>query len=679
MAELSTLGRRTPTTMPTKANSRRNRSLAWWFLGASLAGLALSAFIAWTNSRVMGVSTSLIEERLPLLEDIAQAEKTLSAIQNNSYQYFSYAINREAYLQQQATLDHEFRQTSRRLAKKLPTDQRLLTIKDSYESAVRLSPKLDAIMAGRPQEKAELDDARAVLVEITLDGTEIGMQLASLRKFVEGSVVDASARTEANVRTMTVLVTVYSFAIFAIAILVGYHIRARALAEAELAYHAAHDLVTDLFDRRALERRIEELSSERWALLVISIERFHRVVGTLGHDTADAVLREFASRLADIECVPREHVFRLDGAQFAVLHRDCNVSVEQAAAAIAPALTEVCRIGRYEIPISVFMGAAKFPTDGSDAVTLMRSAHAALQQAQRTNELLVVYSPSLTAHSEERFELELGLARAVQNNELALHYQPQIDLTTGELLGFEALLRWRHNERQISPAEFIPVAEETGAIVPIGTWVLRTAMVQAKEWERLAGRPITVAINVSARQFDDPNFVTVLADALHESAATSSCIELEITEGAIMRDPDSTIKALKTIKDLGFRVSVDDFGTGYSSLAYLERFPIDKLKVDQSFVRRLAPKDPGGRATIIEAVVRLGQALGLRIIAEGVETPFQRNFLMDLGCEEAQGFLFSKPLPLSDATSLLRASNQSTEHPARSLADQPALPVVRAM
>ncbi|MEI6414818.1 MAG: bifunctional diguanylate cyclase/phosphodiesterase [Pseudomonadota bacterium] len=627
------------------------RGLAWLFLAASLLGFGLSAFIASTSRDIMQASTPLVREKIPLLEDIGQVERSLLATQNNNYQYFAYAINRPTFLNTGQQLQADFERSLTRLERAFPGDARLVTIREAFQNSSKLLPQLDRLMEPSPQEKGDLDEVRAVLVEMTIDTTEIRNILSELRHLIQQAVYQAGAETESKVAQMTTLIVAYSVLIFFIALLVVYHIQARARAESQLAYNAVHDFVTGLYNRRALETRLKGLDDRSWILITIAVERFHRLAGTLGHEIADAALRAFAERLQRQAGMLKPEMYRLDGAKFGLLYYvEENQATNQALMDIFNAATQPIHVGQYELLISIACGSARFPSDGQDAVTLMRNANTALQQAQRSGQGYVAYVPAFNARSAERLEMEAALGHAVERDELVLLYQPQMAIATGRLVGFEALVRWRQGEWMISPVDFIPIAEETGLIVPLGEWILRQACRQAADWQAAGSGPLVVAVNISARQFQDPGFLEMVTRTFREVGVAPALIELEITESAIMQDPDRVIDELQQLQQLGISLAIDDFGTGYSSLAYLKRFPIDKLKVDQSFVRQLGESCASKDSAIVEAVVRLGQTLNLRVIAEGVETEAQLKLLGEMGCDEIQGYLLSKPLALADAT-----------------------------
>ncbi|HEY6897201.1 MAG TPA: bifunctional diguanylate cyclase/phosphodiesterase, partial [Rhodocyclaceae bacterium] len=543
-----------------------------------------------------------------------------------------------------------------RLDRAFPGDMRLISIREAYQNSAKLAPQLDSLMQAKPSEKAALDEPRAVLVEMTLDAGEIKEKLDGVRKVVESSVLEASASTESHLGLMVKLVVAYSALIFGIAMLVAHHIKARALAEDELAYSAGHDLVTGRLNRRTLETVINSLGGEPRQVVVISLERFHRLVGTLGHEVADAALRAVAERVETMTRVFGAQMFRLDGANFALLYPPPSAAAEGSDVhAILEAGAQPFQVGQYELLIAIVCGAARYPEDGGDAVNLIRNANTALQHAKRIDTRFYAYESSLNARSAERLALEAALGHAVERKELELFYQPQMDIDSGRIIGAEALVRWRRDGKLISPIEFIPIAEESGLIVAMGEWILREACRQAMAWKAAGlGEPV-VAVNISARQFQDPRFFDTVTQALADTGVPPAMIELEITESAIMQDPDAVVAELERLRGLGLALAIDDFGTGYSSLSYLKRFPLDKLKVDQSFVRPLTPESPAEDSAIVEAVVRLGQTLGLKVIAEGVETEDQLALLGRLGCDEIQGYWFSKPMPLAEATAFLAA------------------------
>jgi len=300
------------------------------------------------------------------------------------------------------------------------------------------------------------------------------------------------------------------------------------------------------------------------------------------------------------------------------------------------------------------VGIASYPEDGDKVETLLQNAEIAMYRAKDIGRnTFQFYTAEMNSNVNERLVLESWLRRALERGELVLHYQPQVDLRSNRVFGAEALIRWQHpNMGLVSPAKFIPLAEQTGLIVAIGEWAMRTACAQNKAWQDAGLPPITVAVNISARQFREKKLADSVAEILAKTGLDPRYLEMEVTESVIMHDAEEVITLLQRLKSMGVTLSVDDFGTGYSSLSYLKRFPIDRLKIDQSFVHDIASDSDG--AAIVRAVINLGHDLNLRVIAEGVETKEQLEFLRFLQCDEKQGYLFSRPLPAGEFEKLLR-------------------------
>jgi EAL domain-containing protein (putative c-di-GMP-specific phosphodiesterase class I) len=335
--------------------------------------------------------------------------------------------------------------------------------------------------------------------------------------------------------------------------------------------------------------------------------------------------------------------------------------VDPVARKILSALVQPMIMQGQECRVTASIGICMYPADAQDEKALMKNADIAMYRAKEEGKnTYKFYSEETNVHSFERMALETSLRRALERNEFFLHYQAKLDLHTKRITGVEALVRWEHPELGVvPPMQFIPLAEETGLIVPIGRWVLRTACAQNVAWQREGLPPLSIAVNLSARQFADEDLVKDIADALKDSGMKPELLELELTESMVMQNADRAGKVLAEIKKLGVRLAIDDFGVGYSSLTHLKRFPIDTLKVDRSFIRDL-PQDPEDRA-ICEAIIAMGKSLNLTVIAEGVETLEQQTFLHDHNCDEMQGFFFSKPIASDQFAALLRERIQSSK------------------
>lgn len=433
----------------------------------------------------------------------------------------------------------------------------------------------------------------------------------------------------------------------------------RKQAEDRLTYMALHDDLTDLPNRTLLIDRLSQiLTRVQWrnrltAVLSFDLDHFNQINDTMGHQTGNLLLKAVSERFRT--CVrPGDTIARLGGDEFVMVLADLArvEDVSKIAQKVIEAFSKPFAVQTHEFYVTTSIGISLSPNDGVDSQTLLRAADMAMFRAKeqgRNN--YQFYHPALNSNAHERFSLETGLRQALVREEFLLHYQPQVDLGTGQIIGVEALLRWKHPDRGlVSPAKFIPLAEDTGLIVPIGEWVLRTACAQAKSWQTSGFDDIKITVNLSGRQFQQNNLIETIREILRETGLDHRCLELELTE-SVMQNSETTIAMLRELTRMGIDISIDDFGTGYSSLSYLKRFPIRTLKIDQSFVRNVTTNadDP----TIIKAIISLAHSLRLRAIAEGVETEEQLQFLRSLECDGMQGFLLSPPLPADEMIKFL--------------------------
>lgn len=436
---------------------------------------------------------------------------------------------------------------------------------------------------------------------------------------------------------------------------VGADITDRKQSEDRIRYLAQHDDLTGLYNRASfhntLGRAVDHARrhNRRLAVLFIDLDRFKNINDTLGHDAGDAVLREIAARLRG--CLRESDIVaRQGGDEFVVLLEDFGTDNDLSGVArkVLYAFSQPFSLSGKEFMLTASVGIGTFPDDGQDMSSLLKAADIAMYRAKESGRNnFQFYSPQMNVHSLERLALEAALKRALERGELRLHYQPKLDLSTGCIAGTEALLRWEHPDNgMIPPLQFIPIAEETGLIAPIGAWVLLEACRQLHAWHSAGWNQLTLAVNLSARQFMQDSLVEEIMAALRYSNMPPQFLELEITESAVMQKPDRAAKVLEELHRIGLSIAIDDFGTGHSSLAYLRRFPVNTLKIDRSFIRDV-PFDAED-VEITRAIIALGRSLHLRVVGEGVETAAQRDFLATAGCDEAQGFLIGKPMAPAD-------------------------------
>ncbi len=432
------------------------------------------------------------------------------------------------------------------------------------------------------------------------------------------------------------------------------------LSEERLNYLAHHDPLTGLPNRLLFHDRLEQavLQAQRSkhliAVMFLDLDRFKAINDTLGHLIGDELLVAVAERLK--HCAREtDTIARLGGDEFAVIITRIiqEADVEQVAQKIIQTLSSVYSVGGYEVFITASIGINLYPGVDNDREKLLENADVAMYHAKqfgRNN--YKFYSTDMNAVAFERLMLETNLRRALERQEFRLYYQPQIDMQSGSVNGVEALIRWQHPERGlVSPLEFIPLLEETGLIIPVGEWVIRTACRQIREWLDAGFPPLTMAVNLSARQFRQPNLIEMIEQVLHEFNIPPELLELELTESVMMDNLEEAVETLKKLKLLGLKIAIDDFGTGVSSLGYLKHFPIDTLKISHDFVLNL-PMDSAD-ASIASAVIGLARNMQLSSVAEGVENQGQMDFLRDQDCERIQGFLFSRPIPQDQMTALL--------------------------
>jgi len=436
----------------------------------------------------------------------------------------------------------------------------------------------------------------------------------------------------------------------------GFSTMARAIADL-----AQHDVLTGLPNRRLLHDRLTQaivLARRRGtqlAVLFLDLDRFKHVNDSLGHEVGDKLLQSVSRRL-QAAVRTSDTISRQGGDEFVLLLSEVAHGSDAAYSAqkMIAALTAPHAIDNQDLHITASIGVSLYPDDGDDAETLLKNADAAMYHAkERGRNSFQFFKPDMNVRAVERQRIEADLRRALARNEFVLHYQPKMNLRTGDLTGAEALIRWMHPDRGlVRPMQFVPIAEDSGFIVPIGRWVLGEACRQARSWIDAGLAPTPVSVNISALEFRDKDFLDNVVEVLEQNRLDPHFLELELTESVLMQHATSTAAMLKSLKEIGVQIAIDDFGTGYSSLSYLSRFPIDVLKIDRSFVHEITAHPD--RTPIVSAVISMGKGLKHRVIAEGVETRGQLTFLQASGCGEGQGHYFSQPVAADQFTNILR-------------------------
>jgi diguanylate cyclase (GGDEF)-like protein len=496
---------------------------------------------------------------------------------------------------------------------------------------------------------------QSILAEIS----RVNDKLTLIENQFVGAISDASRSTYRLLQNVMLAATP---ALLMLGIVLSLRIlQQRKRMEERVNHMAFHDELTSLPNRLMLSQRLDQALSRhrragtQLAILFLDLDRFKVINDSLGHEIGDVLLRQVADRLR-AQSREGDTVARMGGDEFVVLIENPENLADIAARAkrLVEQLSAPYLLGAKDRHVTLSIGISVFPADGSDAQSLLKAADVAMYRAKDSGrDNYMFYSAAMNVHTVEQLELESDLRHALERDEFLLHYQPKVEIATGKITGVEALLRWNHPRRGlVPPMEFIPLAEETGLIVPIGEWVLATACAQTKSWQDQDLPKLDVAVNLSARQFADPMLLPKLTQIIRASGLDPSSLELEITESLVMSHGESAVAVLQKLKSIGVRIAIDDFGTGYSSLAYLKRFPIDTIKVDRSFIRDI-PADRGDKL-ITRAIIAMAHSLKLRVVAEGVETADQLRFLRSERCETVQGFFLHRPLPAAEVAGVLK-------------------------
>lgn len=632
--------------------------------GLGLAVLAANALVAYQTVVTLTEASRSVKNGLRLMDSLREVR---SAVSRSEAGQRSYII----------TGDKDYLEYSRDLLKTAGGrlgEIRVLAGDDP--AGLEQIGLLESLIAARAAEfesaiGLHLDGKNAAAIKsITTDRTKetLARTHEAFSRF--GATLDellARRTRELQRNSELSLVTLYTATLFSLALLglvyylVYREIAERRQAEEKLRMVATRDPLTALPNRSLFRERLESAIAKaqrhgtRLAVLFIDLDRFKNINDTLGHEAGDMLLQVAAQRLSDrlrgIDMIARQ-----GGDEFVVLVDELSDPAQAARLSqeILDAMAKPFVLCGQEFRVTASIGISTYPDDGRDMHALLKNADIAMYRAkEKGKNAFQFYSAQIDGYSMERLSLESSLCHALEREELALHYQPKVDAATGHVCGVEALLRWRHPDLGwIAPERFIPLAEESGLIVPIGAWALKTACAQARTWQRQGLSGLRVAVNLSPRQFASERLIHDIEAALHETGLEATALELEITESMVMNNPEQAVNLLGKLKSLGISLAIDDFGTGYSSLAYLKRFPIDSVKVDRSFIQDI-PGDEESVA-ITRAVIAMAHSLRLKVVAEGVENEAQLEFLRSLGCDEMQGYCIGKPLPAGEVSQLIR-------------------------
>ena len=617
------------------------------------ASVALSAVMEHTATAIGRDAAPLLNTAIPQLRGLNDFESALLRYQLVLDKRSTASITPERFQMLEAMGRAELDATLEQLRRSLGDGPELAALHDSYQRIVALTPDFERDVGASPAA------TRRMLARVNEEVKQLRARIDALQARVERQIYSNGDMARRNVAGITRLVHLFDLLAVMSSLFMLYHVRAKVRVEDELTHQARHDPLTGLAHRRSFEARLAALPAQPHVIVLGTIDRFSRIIGGFGHAFGDRVMVGLAHRIRAAAERSGGEVFRLDGANFAILYRlrSGTGEFDAALAGLRDEMRDPYTYEGHEIFTTLSLGAVSYPHDGAAPDVLLRNADAALQAARRAGgDTLMAYSQQLNAVAGERLDLEAQLRHAIERGELELHYQPQQCLRDGAMIGFEALIRWRRDGALVSPAQFIPLAEESGLIVAIGSWVLEQACRQISEWQGETGQRVCVAVNISPRQFAAPGFLAQIEELLARTHIDPGCIELEITEGVVMEDAEAAIALLQRLRALGLTLAIDDFGTGYSSLAYLSRFPIHKLKIDQSFVRNMLTVPEQG--AIVQATIGLGHSLGLTVIAEGVESEAQRAMLSAWRCDEIQGYYYSRPLAAAAALDFLEDGQQ---------------------
>lgn len=633
-------------------NKRRAKRLIAVFIAVLVLTSGVIGLTVMSGKTLTTQATQLVDYRIPELGEIS---KLHTAMNNRALQLYLYyaTFDSEAWSIQDKELTNTVSIKLRELQalglNQSDCDSFLALVAEFSKTAEEFDLEM------KKGDERDWDMLRTHLANAQLTLNDIAILLNSWNIKINMTAQQSGTTALNQVRHLTQLQLAFSLTVMLISGFILIALYNRLKDQDELYRRAYYDDVTGLPNRLCLEKDTEQKISDlqQGALIVIRIDRLNIIAGTYGHEIADQLLTNIAQRMETQLSLARDTIYRVTSDSFALILPSTEKShTLNFAYQLTQVSAEFFQIGERQLRGDISIGVAEFSTQDT-AANLLRNAFAAIH-AQHEQGNIHIFEPRMTEESENWLSMESALRTALQQQAFELYYQPKVDSQTLAIVGSEALIRWQHQGKPISPAQFIPIAEESGLIIPIGNWVLLEACKQWRKWHDQTKRSLPIAVNISAQQFQDPAFLMHVQAALARFQVPPDMIELEITEAVATHDPESAVASMQALKNIGVTIAIDDFGTGYSSLSYLKRFPIDTLKIDIAFVRNIhTSKDDEAIAGMILA---LGKHLKLKVVAEGVELQEQQLLLAAKGCDIFQGYLFSKPLPAAQFGEHLNAS-----------------------
>jgi diguanylate cyclase (GGDEF)-like protein len=630
-----------------------HRRIWWAFLLVVAVGVAVSARIVSLGDSVQAVNRMFIAEKLPLSQRIGELRGAIADEERLLYEYYSYTATRETFQTQSKLNAQRLDAIVEQLERDTGSREQATELRLRLAELNELSNELSVTLGNKT---VNWDLARAILAQVKPKVRQIEATLATMSAANRQAVDRLGMDSQSSVSNMVGWVFGFSVLIIVVALFVAYYVVAIIRAQEKLKYQAFFDPATGLPNQYRLRDDLSAAFTQQrmGTVMMIVADREQEIFESLGAVETERWLVKVALRLHDGINESEETLYRFGGNAFVLVCWPGDLAgAQRRAAQLLGTARQPLHVERRELFSTLSIGAALMKAGtGTDAAQMaeaqVQQAASACNRVRRAGgNDFAIYDEAMGLAASKTLRMITELQHAVQNEELRLHYQPKVDTASGRLVGMEALVRWMHPERgMISPNEFIPVAEDTGMIVAIGRWVLREACRQNAEWQQAGLRPIRVSVNLSARQFRSDNLPDEVNAALVEAGLPASSLELEITESMVMEDPERVIDLLDKIRAQGIHLSLDDFGTGHSSLAYLKRFPIDCVKIDRAFIKDM----PGNTddVAIARTIVAMAKALDLTTVAEGVETAEQLELLKNMGCDQIQGYLFSRPLPADE-------------------------------